>query len=587
MSYPTQMLIILDAELTATLEEIVEHLPHERDERVVLRYSEVVAPAVIRHGDGATPVDWDGVSEGISTLATKARDACAQARTAAQLFITGRAPLAAFAQLGLELSAWSASQTLLNRRRNGTWDILPLVSTEGSKSNHFFDDQTGVPLSEVSQATGQVVVFVSTIGMPEAPRLALREMVQNTGEDVAGFVELRTSEAVLIDVATAPQAAQELAEAISQIPGSYPYASGIALAVGGPATLAFLAGRAINRNIHHAIRIAEYEGPEYRHVIELPLRRRIPSVSDRLEDVAARQETLDRAVAALNDLRHALAPEDFAGVLSATDAEIVIARLKTLEVVGPDGGDAFRLSILQGRVALGLPLLEVLRTLEPDDQVRIAQLLLVHEVHHFDQSIQSTDYMEIGRAGVALEEVDFWADVFSVSVLVRWQSRRSKQSAKGVFRSTLLSYLDSLLLGVRSFDRAEQGERIGRLFDRRLRRYLIWHLQRARAATVKSIDSMDQMLGARLIVELAPLRGSLDSRWDKVVDRPLPNTELVVVFRGALDRFHQQPGFDPSSLVEAVRSFDEYKLRNAMKLVVGKWFDRIAPWAATRVSKNP
>lgn len=586
MAYPTQILVVLDAEPVPTLEEIVEHLPHEREDRVVLRYSDTGAPAVIRHGDSATPVDWDGVAEGIAALASRARGACGRATTAVQFFISGRAPLPAFAHLGFELSAWSEPQTLMNRRKDGTWDILSLAAIASAEVGHFFDGRAGVPLSDASQATGRVVVFVSTIGMPEAPRVALREMVRGVGEDVAGVVELNTSQAGLLDATTAPQAAQELAEAISQIPGSYPYASGVALAVGGPTTLAFLAGRAVNRNIHPAIRIAEYQPPDYRSVIELPLRRRTPLISDRPEDVTGRQDALDRAVAALGELRQTLVPEDFAGQLSKIDAETVITRLRSLNVGGSDGTDAFRLSILQGRVALGLPLLEVLRTLEPNDQVRIAELLLVHEVYHFDQSIQSTDYMEIGRAGVALEEADFWADVFSVSVLARWRFRQIAEPVGAGFQDILLSYLDALLLGVHSFDRAEQGERIGRLYERRLRRYLVWYLQRARAGTVKSAELMDLMFSARLIVELAPLRGSLDSRWDKVVERPLPTTELVAVFKGMVERFHPQPGFDPSTLVEAVRAFDEYKLRSAMEFVLGKSFDLLAPWAATKVSVN-
>jgi hypothetical protein len=38
---------------------------------------------------------------------------------------------------------------------------------------------------------------------------------------------------------------------------------------------------------------------------------------------------------------------------------------------------------------------------------------------------------------------------------------------------------------MQAFDRAEHGSRIGRLAERRLRRYLIWHLQLARARTIR------------------------------------------------------------------------------------------------------
>ena len=580
MSHPTQILLLLDAEPIPALEEITAQMPHERTERFVLRYSDTGAPPVVRHGPDATPIDWDGVAEGIATLAARAHDVCASAPSEVRFYISGRAPLPVFVHLGLELSAWSGAQTILNKRKDGTWDVLSLDATALPQPARFFDGRRGVPLGEASQATGRVVVFSSTVGMPEAPHAALREMVRDAGEDLAGIVELCTTEAHVVDDATAPEVAQELAEAISQVPGSYPYSAGLAVAVGGPATLAFLVGRAINRNIHGSVAVAEYQAPAYRVVLELPWRRRAPAVSMERIDVAERQAALDRAVSSFKDIRETLTTEDFAGVLAVADARIVIDRLRSLQFQPAGTGDAFRLSILQRHVALGDGLLDVLRSLPEGDQTRIAQLLLIHEVHHFDQSIQSTDYMEIGRAGVALEEVDFEADVFSLSLLARWAYRRSPTRQ---FRDIVLEYLDSLLLGLEAFDRAEQSSRLARLPERRLRRYLIWHLQRARATTIDKPGDMDAMFRTRLIAELAPLRGSLDRRWDKVVDRALPNTELVVVFDGALHRFHQQPGFEPSGLVEAVRAFNSSALRQAMEFVMAKCFDHLVPWAATRL----
>lgn len=581
MAYPTQILLILDAEPTPPLEEITSRLPHERAERFVLRYSDTGAPPIVRQGPDATPVDWDGVAEGVAALASRARDACASAPSEVRLYITGRAPLPAFVHLGFELSAWSEAPTILNKRKDGTWDVLALDATTNAVPSPFFDGRRGVPLTEASQATGRVVVFSSTVGMPEAPHAALRDMIRNSGEDLAGIVELHTGEAQILDAVTAARAAQELAEAVSQVPGSYPYHAGLAVAVGGPATLAFLVGRAVNRNIHASLAVADYQPPEYRVVLELPWRRRSPALSTQPDDVAERQAARNRAVTSFMDLRETLVPEDFSDVLGEDGAHVMIERLRSLQF-RPDGdGDAFRLSILQRHVALGDGLLDVLRTLAEADQTRIAQLLLVHEIHHFDQSIQSTDYMDIGRAGVALEEVDFWADVFSLSVLGRWAHRRAPELT---FREIFLEYLDSLLLGLEAFDRAEAGSRLTRLPERRLRRYLLWYLQRARASTVTSIADMDAMFRARLIAELAPLRGSLDRRWDKVVERSLPTTEFVVVFDGILHRFHQQPGFEPSGLVEAVRAFNGSALRKAMDFVIGKCSDHLVPWAATKVS---
>jgi len=585
MSHPTQILVLLDAESMPVLEEITACLPHEREERVILRYSEAGGPAVTRHGDEATPVDWNGVAASIAALSKRAREVCSKARTSVQVFIAGRAPLSAFVQLGYELSAWSEPQTLLNRRKDGTWDVLALQSSEPTAEiARFFDGRAGIPLPAVAEATGRVVVFASTIGMPEAPKVALRETIRSSGDDVAGFVELRTSDNSILDDGTAPIAAQEIAEAMSQIPGSYPYHSGLAVAVGGPATLAFLLGRGINANIHSSVAVAEYCAPGYEIVFELPWRSRIPVLSSDPEDVAARGAALQRVMTAVEDLQSTLVPGDFAGLLPPRHAEVVIERLKSLTFAEPAGADAFRLSILLNQVAIGSGLVEVLRALPEEEQSRIAHLLLVHEIRHFDQNIQSTNYMEIGRAGVALEEADFWADVFSLSVIARWHHRTVSQSQDASFRNLLVTYVNSLLLGLAAFDRAEQGSRITRLAERRLRRYLIWQLQRSRAATVKSVEDMDSMFSSRLIAELAPLRGSLDSRWDKMADGPLPQTELVVVFGGDVKRFHRQPGFEPASLVDAVRRFADDELRAAMDFVVSDWHECLTPWAATKLT---
>jgi hypothetical protein len=69
---------------------------------------------------------------------------------------------------------------------------------------------------------------------------------------------------------------------------------------------------------------------------------------------------------------------------------------------------------------------------------------------------------------------------------------------------------------MQAFDRSEQGDQIVRLAERRLRRYLIWHLQLCRARTITTRDDIDVLLGDRVIVEVAPLRGYRDSRYDKV-----------------------------------------------------------------------
>jgi len=62
------------------------------------------------------------------------------------------------------------------------------------------------------------------------------------------------------------------------------------------------------------------------------------------------------------------------------------------------------------------------------------------------------------------------------------------------------------LSGIEAFDRFEQGKRIEWLPERRLRRYLVWHLHRARAEAIVSEDQLWPLSGQRLVVELSMLQ---------------------------------------------------------------------------------
>jgi hypothetical protein len=131
---------------------------------------------------------------------------------------------------------------------------------------------------------------------------------------------------------------------------------------------------------------------------------------------------------------------------------------------------------------------------------------------------------------------------------------------------------------MQAFDRSEQGNQIFNLAERRLRRYLIWHLELCRARTITERDHIDVLLGDRLIVEIAPLRGYLDSRYDKVVSGGIESSELFVVVHGRLLRHPARPGFDPAGLVNAVRTFDWTLPRAAMDYVLGEHPSELAPW---------
>lgn len=114
---------------------------------------------------------------------------------------------------------------------------------------------------------------------------------------------------------------------------------------------------------------------------------------------------------------------------------------------------------------------------------------------------------------------------------------------------------------------------------RRLRRYLIWHLQLARAKTILTVGDVLRLVEDRVIAELAPLEGRLDDeRGDKLVLQTRPLTELVVVVRTRLARIQRSMSFDPARLVEAVRSFDRKTVHEMMCTVRDLHADLLLPW---------
>jgi hypothetical protein len=578
---PLQIVVLLDAEETPPLAEILAQIPHERSDRTLVRYSDCGGPAIQRRGSQKTPIDWQGAAHAVAAMAEKVRGLRAAGSPSFVTYVSGCAPIPLFVFLGYALSAWAGPETLLNRRKDGAWDVVPLQPMRRLPRTKFFDVIHGLDSKQPSEASGRVAIFVSTIPASRGPREAGRMLAEEMGESVAGFVEISCQEQGIVEQRNGAIVAQELTTLLSQAHAAYPYARGSIVQIAGPVTLAYMVGRAMNPSIHPDVLLTNYRDREYEPAIRLPLEPRT-AATRRAGTQATDKKCRNRMSDAIREISKTLVADDFAPFRNKEEARTLIERLRSLRITRKDESDAFRLSVLSHLLSFGDGLIRALQTLAPATQARVAELLLVHEVHHFDQNLQSTDYMEVGRAGVALEEVDFWADVFSLSVVVR-RALREKGTSGDTMPSILHTYIDALIDGIGAFDRSEQGERIDRLAERRLRRYLIWHLQRARAATVRSMADMETLFAKRLIVEIAPIDGYLDRRGDKFVRRASRDAELFIVNDGQLTRLQKQPGLEPSQLVDAVRTFDANALRRAMEFVVGKAFASIAPWAARRI----
>ncbi len=138
------------------------------------------------------------------------------------------------------------------------------------------------------------------------------------------------------------------------------------------------------------------------------------------------------------------------------------------------------------------------------------RLFLLHEGYHIGQRLTGYSYRGIGRAGFVLEGIDYDADTFSIQGCLQW--RRDKE--QGYVRDkgevgVLAEIVRTVLGGISAFDEFEGRFPLRELPERRLRRYLIWHMQHARAASApKGLPLREFGLGRRVIVEAPgiPLR---------------------------------------------------------------------------------
>jgi hypothetical protein len=295
-------------------------------------------------------------------------------------------------------------------------------------------------------------------------------------------------------------------------------------------------------------------------------------------DILERAKVLDEMKKGIANVQATIQEQDLPDFMDSNSRRDFIANIQKVQLPNASEGESFELHVLKGRMVLGHGLLDALRPQNPQTIRRIAALLFLHEIYHFDQNLHTANFRNVGRAGVALEEIDFWADTVAVCALTHRDMRRTDDGSEDVTDNYLAANVTGVLSGIEAFDRFEQGERIHRLAERRLRRYLIWHLQLARARTNPQTGiAVQEMLTDRLIVELGPLVGPPDSRYEKVVSHPLSTTELHVVLGRKLFRFPPNAYINPEKIIECVRSFDRKGLEESMDYVVVEHHQDFAP----------
>lgn len=229
------------------------------------------------------PLDFPALAQATARLAANAKAQRRSGGPPIHYLIKGLAPLPVFLHLGMELSPWAGRQTLLNRRKDGTWDSIP-VAAAPAQGALFFDVVRGLQLATPSEAQGKVALLVATKGFHFASR-AIRDCVASAQEELAGVVELRSEQHEILDAASGPAAAVELIDQCRRLRTWYPAASGVIVFVAGPATLAFLVGRALNPNVIGKVLVANFSPPDYQIAFTLPWQGAIGVVRNRLHIV--------------------------------------------------------------------------------------------------------------------------------------------------------------------------------------------------------------------------------------------------------------------------------------------------------------
>lgn len=571
---PRQIVLVLDVFGRVAEHEVIALLPEPRREaRFHYLRDHVDAKALDALLPGS-PIPFACVAAGVSALTRHARAASASVSDSIEWYVCGQAPLPLFALLGFELSAWAKPITVLNRRKDGAWDSLRIDEVQGSPSARVFET---VGLDGVHEATGRVAVFVSVMGN-EVPKASIHEYFRERGETLAGVVYLRTASAVLLSAENVGAAAQELAEAFSRLATAYPnaLARGAAMFVAGPASLAFITGRGVNPTIVRETWIPNFVSGEYQDGVALPMPESAGRALDESADaMAARGEVWVVMRDALAALQQDLKPEHLCDAHRIVEPDLFLRGLRELRFPDDPSADAFTLKVLRRELKVGAQLLDALRWIDRENVRPVAQHLVIHELIHDFQDLTHANFRNVGRAAVALEEIDFWADAYTVGALARMRAETSGSP----LHETITREVDHVLLGIEIFDRAEHGSHIVRLYERRLRRYLIWHLQRVRSATVQSDEQVATLLGSRLIVELVPLAGHLDTRYDKVVTGSLNDPELVIACGPRLKRLRKSADLELENLLDDIRHFRRASIQELMERALAQAADAVAKWA--------
>lgn len=580
-AHQRQILVVVDLYPGVAIEDLVGQLPDAREDRFVLRLSDFGASSLAPPPD-TKPVDWTAIGTAVERLVARLHELQESSPVPSTVHVAGKGPLSVFVHLGYRTTKSVPRVIVLNPPPGGgNWESFPIAADADGGPN-LLDDIRGLP-AEPEVASGRLAIAIDTAGR-RTPKKVYSDFLGEKGSPVAGVMQFFSSGAVRVTPENTGSLVRQLAQLLSVAPTLYPERSGLAIFIGGPAQVAFAVGRAMSPNVVGGdVWLTEHRGGKFELVYSLPFAvEASPAVPGDAESVLARRKVLDELMAGIAELKRELKPEHLpTAILPEKERRAFMERLYELEPSAKTNEqEPFEMRVLEGRytIANGGILQAFVRSTQ-EQQRAFAKLLLLHELIHDRQALRSTNYMSIGRACFVLEQIDYAADVFSLHTLMNLELEQGGPRAQKEVSKRLRGWMEMILHGIQAFDLMEQGSRMGRLPERRLRRYLLWHLQLARAATVREASHLEQLLAPSLVVELAPLAGYVDAhRYDKVVTRALTETELFIGIGGRLVRASKRPGLDPGELVEMVRGYAHEPIQGFMVKVVDDHREELAPW---------
>jgi hypothetical protein len=577
-----QVLVVVDIRDGVPEQALREALPHERYDRVVILFSRRGAPQWPAT-DVPHDYDWLAIGRAIETIAEEVHEI--QRKNPEKntvVYIGGKGPLSAFIHLGFKFGQSIHRVEVLNQARgSGPWARYPIEATSTEiDPPSLFDLPLGVPL-EPSPSTGRLGIYVDTAGRKD-DSTPFTTFLKEHEKDVGGIVRIRKEHGLDVTPLNSDVIMRNLKDIMSRVPSHWPDRRGMALFASCPVQVAVALGRAISTTAHgRDVWLTEWKAPNYEFVYSLPFEPSLePVVPKTAEAINARAQVLDQVETAFKELCADLDEKHIPDyLLHESERADFVAQVKAMRFARRGIEEQpFRIRVAQDQGCLGSGILQAMLGMTPKQQQDFAKLVILHEIVHDWQELTSTNHTFIGRAGFVLEEVDYFADAFAVHTLVNMELAIDGRARRDV-SGTVLRWIDMVQRGIEAFDRMEQGPRMKHLTERRLRRYLLWYLQHARAKLVKTEADAKEMLRSAVTIELAPLFGYIDSqRHEKVVKKPLENTELCIALDGRLVRVEKMPGYSVAGIVDLVREYKHEMANDVMFAVVDRNRKILARW---------